>query len=405
MATHFVIQWARLGDLFQTRPLLSRIRARDPSADILLCIDEIYLSLASTFPEADRVIGIPLRHYWALAQTEHHLDDTFNEFQKLHERLGSIRPDVVYILNKSAAAVRFAEILRPEEIRGFHKRTDSFDPPMAYLERMFADPSAPPAHLADLWAALAGVSNTPMEFPTALAVKSASSSTPSGKRIGIIVGAGDSNRIWPLENWLQFLSNDSLSQCEFLLLGTERDTQTAIQLENFCRKSNLRIQNAAGRTSFSQLGSFLSSCNLVIGSDTGGIHFTAALGTKVLGLFFAGAWSPFTGPYAAQARVLERKQFSSQNQIPVPQDVARLARAIISGKDETEIQLGSGFAFRFPQLDSHSLLYLSPNERYAVSSVTRKLFWQILSFPYSKLSAFQNPPSAKHRRSFLVAEE
>jgi len=117
--THCIIQWARLGDLFQTRPLLARVRCREPSANILLFVDEIYRPLAATFPEPHRVVGIPLRHYWALSKSEPCLGTLFSEFRDALDNLHMETLDIVYVLNRSAAAIRFAEMLRPKEMRGF----------------------------------------------------------------------------------------------------------------------------------------------------------------------------------------------------------------------------------------------------------------------------------------------
>ena len=211
MATHFVLQWARLGDLFHTRPLLARIRAEDPSGNILLCVDEMYRSLAAIFPEADRVIGIPLRHYWALAKAERNLNTLFEAFQKLPEVNAISKPDVAYILNKSKAAAHFVRLLRPEKMRGFFVSGDTHDLPMTYLDTMLVMGSSPPAHLADLWAALAGASTTKMTFPSDLVENSSTSQKASRSTIGIFIGAGDPMRAWSVENWCQFLSSLDLS--------------------------------------------------------------------------------------------------------------------------------------------------------------------------------------------------
>ncbi len=383
MATHFVLQWARLGDLFQTRPLLARIRARDPKATILLCVDEMYRSLTSTFPEVDKVIGIPLRHYWALAKTERNLETLFEAFQKLPEISGATRPDIAYVLNNSAAAAYFAKLLHAKETRGFFSSDDAHDPPMIYLDTMLADGDASPAHLADLWAALAGAPVTNMDFPTNLTYNFQSSHKFTGKTLGILVGAGDPARTWPAESWCQFLSllEKYHSNVNLLLFGTQKDTESATQIEHFYSRTYFQVNNLTGKTELLALGSILKSCDLVIGPDTGGLHYAAALSVPVLGLYFAGARSAYTGPYAASACVLEGK---TESLSPLPEDAAHTVTALLSRKDLAQVTLVPEFVLRHPVFDHDGLLYVSQHEQNDISSDNREHFWRRVTFPYTQ---------------------
>ena len=380
MATHFVLQWARLGDLFQTRPLLTRIRARDPKANILLCVDEMYRSLTSTFPEVDRVIGIPLRHYWALAKTERNLDILFEEFHKLPHLSGVAKPDIAYVLNNSTAAAHFAKLLCPEETRGFFSSGDAHDPPMTYLDTMLADRNASPAHLADLWAALAGSPATNMEFPPDLPL---SSQELTRRTLGIFVGAGNPVRAWPVESWCQFLSSLDRHRPDMsiLLLGTENDIEQAKQIEEYCKHTHFHATNLAGKTELNTLGSFLKSCDLVVGTDTGGLHFAAALGVPVLGLYYSGARAAYTGPYAASACVLEGEY---DNLAPPPEDAAHIATALLNGEDATRLTLATEIVLRHPVFDPYGLLYVNQKEQSEFSFNNREQLWRRVTFPYEK---------------------
>jgi len=364
VTTHCILQWARLGDLFQTRPLLARIRAQEPDADILLCVDEIFLSLAATFPEPSRSLGIPLRHYWALANSERDLKTLYAKFQRILDSMGGQRPDIVYVLNKSDAAARFAEMLRSKDVRGFLSNAGTPDPPMAYLDTMVADRNSPPVHLADLWAALAKSQATTTDFPAALPQGFCPSLSLSCERLGLLVGAGAPDRVWPVEYWIEFLGllGDRLCEAEIVLLGTDRDIQGAEYIEEFCRSRGFCVRNTVGQTDLSSLGSILASCDLVVGSDTGGIHFAAALGIQILGIFFAGARAAFTGPYAASSCAIESENFESGNRIPIPKDVACVAAALLDGRTETDFQVSRGFIVRSPYLCRDGLHYLSSRE-------------------------------------------
>jgi ADP-heptose:LPS heptosyltransferase/GT2 family glycosyltransferase/glycosyltransferase involved in cell wall biosynthesis len=388
--THCILQWARLGDLFQTRPLLARIRAKDPGANIVLCVDEMLLELASSFPEPDRVAGIPLRRFWALANAEHHLDTLFAEFEEFLEKANFQQTDIVYILNRSHAANQFARMLRAKEMRGFLGRNGIPDAPMAYLNTMVSDPAATPAHLADLWALLAGAPDATPDFPLALREHFPASLPISQRRLGIFVGAGDASRVWPVECWMEWLSLLKDEIQEVLLLGTEHDSTAAQHIEDSCHKLSLPVRNVVGRTTPAVLGSYLTSCNLIVGSDSGGIHFAAALGIPVLGLFFSGARAAFTGPYASCARVLESEIYAPGHQIPSPKDAARVARMMFTGQDESSQALTSAFTLRAPRLDNCGLLYQSSTEKCEVPLQQRKPLWQKLAEPYPEVPTPKN---------------
>ncbi|MFH1010635.1 MAG: glycosyltransferase family 9 protein, partial [bacterium] len=390
---HCILQWARLGDLFQTRPLLARIRANDPAAEILLCVDEIFAELATSFPEPDRVVGMPLRHFWALAKFEHRLDTLFAEFQQVLQKANFARPDIVYVLNQSRAATHFAGMLQAKETRGFVGRKGAPDPPMAYLDNMVSDPTATPAHLTDLWALLAGPPEASPDFPPSLAAQFPPSLPCSARRLGIFVGAGDPARAWPEENWIELLKLLKGALQEVLLLGTERDTPAARRMETLCQELALPVRNFVAQTTLPALGSILASCNLIISSDTGGLHFAAALGIPTLGLFFSGARAAFTGPCAPCAHVLESEEFIPEGRMPSPKDVAHAVSVMFAESVETPPELSSGLALRSPCLDDFGLLYQSPAERNRVLPKKRAELWRTLAPPLNETSHFnENRP-------------
>jgi GT2 family glycosyltransferase/ADP-heptose:LPS heptosyltransferase len=339
-------------------------------------VDEIYRSLVATFPEPDRVVGVPLRRCWAWSNSESNLETLHNEFRATLDNLNIEKLDSVYILNRSAAAVRFAEMLRPKEMCGFRGDDAAPDFPMAYIETMFSNPDAPPAHLADIWASLGDATLSSSDYPPSLAQRFHSTLPTSEKRVGIFVGAGDTARTCSPDYWKEFLSGIANTVQEIVLFGTESDREAAKTIEEFCHKKNLQVRNAVARTELLPLGSLLTSCNLVIGSDTGGIHFAAALGIPVLGIYFAGARAAFTGPYAACARVLETETVSTEIRIPPPEDTAHVATALLNGDGKAVLRLTLGFVIRSPVFDHWGLLYQSSSERNPVSEKARERLWQ-----------------------------
>jgi len=87
-----------------------------------------------------------------------------------------------------------------------------------------------------------------------------------------------------------------MPQGRVILVGTERERAAEIQAP--LPPSILgRIWDTTGRTSLLQLAAILARCHRVVGSDTGPLHFAAALGRPVIGWYFARARVHETGPY------------------------------------------------------------------------------------------------------------
>jgi hypothetical protein len=81
-----------------------------------------------------------------------------------------------------------------------------------------------------------------------------------------------------------------------VLVGQERERARYIQ-DQLPSSILGRLWDATGRTSLPALAEILGRCHTVIGADTGPLHLAAAVGTRVIGWYFARARVHETGPY------------------------------------------------------------------------------------------------------------
>jgi len=161
-------------------------------------------------------------------------------------------------------------------------------------------------NLVDIYIGMVGVKNMPpgqfLPTDTEIDQKCASQLSDLGFKIGKLsigfqLGAGDANRIWPLENFVklgELLSNHLDAQ--IILFGTEREMELGDQ---FRESAPYSFINLIGQTTLKELASYLKGIDVLVSSDTGPMHIAAAVGTKVVGIFVGTAYFGVTAAYGA----------------------------------------------------------------------------------------------------------
>jgi hypothetical protein len=78
------------------------------------------------------------------------------------------------------------------------------------------------------------------------------------------------------------------------------------------------VWDATGQTSLPELAEILARCRAVVGADTGPLHLAAAMGTSVVGWYFARARVHETGPYGTGHVVWQAGDLKRQDPEPQP---------------------------------------------------------------------------------------
>jgi ADP-heptose:LPS heptosyltransferase len=108
---------------------------------------------------------------------------------------------------------------------------------------------------------------------------------PATNVVALICGSSNMpEKRWPMVYWEQLASRLlSSGRCErILLLGTVQDANNLSRHEGF---SDERVVSLAGKTDLDELANALSSCSVVIGNDTGGMHLANAMGVPTVVLY------------------------------------------------------------------------------------------------------------------------
>ena len=307
MGRALVIQLARLGDLLQTAPAIAAIKAGDPALTLdLLCPAQLS-PIGRMLPGIAGVLEWDGMAWQQRAQATGSglCLDHVREAERYLSSLSSELYDCAYVLNQHPRAL-LAGALLAKEIKGplLHGPLDEQLTPWAsYVREVAKTRRGHRVHLADAFCGLCGLR------PPGRSVLLHRASCPlpvdlepigkhGGPWIGLIVGAGNTERLVPLEVWQGWITRflQTVPRGRVVLVGQERERGQGIQ-DTLPPSALGRIWDATGRTSLPELAAILARCYTVIGADTGPLHLAAAAGTRVIGWYFGRARVHETGPY------------------------------------------------------------------------------------------------------------
>lgn len=297
-----VIQWSRLGDVVQTRPLLCSLKSAVDTRVIFSC-DKRYADVAVGFPEIDELLPIDLAlHATANKMAAVMYKEMDNIAKQCDRAFQKDAARTAIVLSRSGAAALLPSALGITDIRGYQWSADGLLTPaeILELERSVGAKSNVDVHLSDLWIRMAGMKSlcgkiTPIDIAVA--------SYPRENRIGILCDSGDSMRTPPIA-WLAKLIRELLKplHSKIILLGSQRgDQELLIATAN----SSGSVLDLRGQTNLRELMQCLRTCQLIIGPDTGALHLAGTLGVKTIGLFPPRTRPQLTGVYCEGALSIE----------------------------------------------------------------------------------------------------
>jgi ADP-heptose:LPS heptosyltransferase len=310
MARALIIQLARLGDLLQTVPAVAALKDAESELELDLLCPAALAPIGRLIPHIGHVLEWDGAQWQRDAQQAEasfrfdHVVEAGRRFQSLSAGLY----DRTYVLNQHPRALLAGLLMGTESIG---PRFEAFDehltPWASYIRRVAMTGRSHRVHLADAFCGLCRVRPTGQ----AIAIRQPSEAlrtdlreigNADGRWIGVIVGAGDIARCVPVDVWQAFIARyvAVVPNGKVVLLGDRQETERARQIQDGLSSTLLgRVWDLTGRTSLLELASVLSRCDRAIGADTGPLHLAAAVGTSVIGWYFARARVHETGPYGA----------------------------------------------------------------------------------------------------------
>ena len=283
-----VLQLARLGDIVQTRRLLSTL-ARDVRPDggeVHLVVDEALIGFARRlYPEAV-VYGLPVHREPGPGGTA--------RAKAVFADLAGLGFEAVYCLNYSPLAMALAAMFPPEIQRGYrqHAGQDDKDLLLRLVFRLARDRRAAGINLADIWAHLA-------DDPVPAATVNPPA-VPGDGGVGVALAGREVRRSLPPELLAPVVRTlfRATGGRRILLLGTAGQAPAARAL---LRRLDPTVAGACvdltGKTDLPGLIDAITGLSALVTPDTGAMHLAAALGVPVTAFFLSSAWCHETGPY------------------------------------------------------------------------------------------------------------
>lgn len=286
-----LIRTSAFGDVIQTFYVLSDLQRARPATEITWCVDQRFADLARQHPAAHHVIELPTRR-WKNVLKEPHL---IGEMWSWRKTLRQIPYDVSVDLQGlyKSALVGFASRaglrIGPEAFgsseRGVH-----------YLYQRHIKGSK-----------MEGLASRARYFvgaalgyePFAYRLDSGIRHWRGGDHITLMVGASTPQKCWPTPAWVSLCSEliAQYSEPIELLWGSAAEREIAANIVTHVNSS--RVTVAPQVYDVEGLRQRFLQSRLMVGGDTGLVHFAAALGVPTVMLFLKTGATRYTHPELA----------------------------------------------------------------------------------------------------------
>ncbi len=306
-----VMSLTRMGDLVQATPVIAGLRQKHPQAEITLMVSSDFAGFLPRIPGIDASLVLDIRQFMRDEGTAGCSWVTL--YRYLEGFMNGVRQrsfDLVVNLSHSRLSALMIHYLKIPKVCGFacNETGDrmTLHPWMQYFGTEPFNRILNPYNLVEIFTRAVDVApedqrirlEPPENGETALPPELGIACDDGERWIGIQAGSSLEGRRWPAAAFAELA--DQLAEtrdAKILLFGVASETPIAREIASRMRHAD-RVVDCTGKTSIPQLMALLERCEYLVTNDTGTMHIAAALGTPIVGLFFAHAHPYETGPYA-----------------------------------------------------------------------------------------------------------
>lgn len=285
-----------IGDLLLTVPMLQALRARFPLAHLEWMVGPWVASLARRYPVADLVTEFSPAWFQFRRGADGPGCRTQVEWARQHQPV-----DVFISTSATDLATLFVgRACRPAWWIARSAGTDLY--PVAAQQTMVMPgrdryEAHDLLHLVQPLGIVPGPARAtytvrPVEYEEARRLLAAAMGDPVAPYVVIAPSAGWPGKQWPVERWASVADKLICRGLSVVLVGGPADVQMA---ENLRAAMKEKAFSLVGRTSLIQLAAVIEGAALWMGSDSGGMHVAAAVGTPTVSLFgptHPAKWAP-----------------------------------------------------------------------------------------------------------------
>jgi ADP-heptose:LPS heptosyltransferase len=307
-----ILNMTRMGDLVQSTPSIIGLSKQYPNACITLMVTSAFEEFSKKIPCVNKRVVFDINQFVHKEDKNQPLwIDVYKYLESLLIELNSRKYDLVINLSHSKLSALMISYLKIKNMRGFGCDDNgdriTLDPWMQYFGIEPFNRQFNPFNLVEIFTRSAGVS--PEEIPIQLLnndidikciskIVEKDGLNDDDLLIGIQAGSSLEGRRWSPESFAHLV--DGLVEnlgAKIVLLGVNSEKELAEKIISSSNYKN-KIIDLTGKTNIDQLTSLVSRCSYLITNDTGTMHVAAALGTTIIGLFFAHAHPYETAPYS-----------------------------------------------------------------------------------------------------------
>lgn len=365
-----LVQLARLGDIYQTWPVLKALKRTYPGVELHLLTRTKFADACPDSSLIDCHVALDTRDFLApLIDEKPGIDQTLAKIEAFCEGLRTEHYDRVINLTFSPFSSYLVDEISDSHsvVSGYTRFADGFlqipDDGSAYFYAQVGVGRANRLHVTDLFAHVAGVELKESDWQFA----PISTQEMSERAILIHVGASRLDKTLSWSKWLQVVkqladSTQSGWRGHVVLIGSPDEQELAEKIASSSISG--RIVNLVGRTSLKEVFEMVGEAALLIGGDSAPVQMASLLGTKVLNISLpvVNFWE--TGPRAKGSRIFA----IASEQLVSAEEIVLEAFAMLAETNST----------RFP-----SLRVLGPTLPYLESRPQpRELEWTLLRALY-----------------------
>jgi ADP-heptose:LPS heptosyltransferase len=310
-----VLNLTRMGDLLQSTPLISGLKARHPNAELGLLSQEAFASTARLLPCVDRVLSLDQDQAVGMLMDDRQaLGRRVAWFQEHLRPLRGAGWDLVLNLSHSRDSAVLARLLSRKEVRGIALdsggRTGVMHEWARYFFCVTGNRAVNQLNLVDIYRRMGDLEGHEGGMAMKIGaqaretVEASRDAFAHGKPLVLVqAGASRENRRWPLDRMVEVMrALHDRASCAFALTGSGGERELCQALAG--KLPDLPVLNLAGRTSVEELGAWCRRADLLITNDTGTLHVAAANGLPSVSLFIATALPWETAPWLPGCLVL-----------------------------------------------------------------------------------------------------
>ena len=302
-----------MGDLVQSTPAITGLRKQYPNASITLVVTSLFEEFSKKIPSVNKRVVFDIKQFENRREGEKQMlwVDVYQYLEKFLIELKGRDYDLLINLSHSKLSAFMISYLKIKNMFGFgcNENGDriTLNPWMQYFGTEPFNRQFNPFNLVEIFTRCVGV--LPEDNPISLLSNDDDNDliaqifekdrlNDEHLLVGIQAGSSLERRRWSPESFANLA--DGLVEnlgAKIVLLGVDSEKKLAEEIILSAKYEN-EIIDLTGKTNIDQLTALVARCSYLVTNDTGTMHVAAAVGTTIIGLFFAHAHPYETAPYS-----------------------------------------------------------------------------------------------------------